>query len=381
MFHVLRATVCVVLLNVFIGVLTREARAVSPNPLENAYWRFEEGPASADVPADGHDPVLDSINQNHLDVFDAGVAPNYTPNVAPTPLKSGAANNLALAFTPNNDLITLFDDNNLGRGGLGKNINNGILQADGGFTIEAAFRPDALGAFQAIIGKEGQPIDAANLPTLALKIRDNNLLQFEQYDGAKNLVSVSSINTLNSGQWYYAAAVNDGSQLSLYLDSNDGNGYILQGSTAVDKPLYQGDGGYDTPTSGDWSQSWTVGRGQFDGNAADFFTGIIDEVRISNAALSPSDFLFATSPVGVSGDYNNDGVVNSADYVLWRQGGPLANEFDNPGTVDQGDYTYWRSRFGATSGLGAGQTVPEFSTGLLAVLAALSMLGCKRTRC
>jgi hypothetical protein len=46
------------------------------------------------------------------------------------------------------------------------------------------------------------------------------------------------------------------------------------------------------------------------------------------------------------GDYNNNGTVDAADYVLWRDGGPLANEVDTPGTVNQADYTEWRARFG-----------------------------------
>jgi hypothetical protein len=69
---------------------------------------------------------------------------------------------------------------------------------------------------------------------------------------------------------------------------------------------------------------------------------------------------------GVPGDYNGNGVVDGADYVLWRNGGPLQNEVDNPGTVNAADYTAWRSRFGNTSGSGAGlggaAGVPEPAT-------------------
>jgi hypothetical protein len=76
-----------------------------------------------------------------------------------------------------------------------------------------------------------------------------------------------------------------------------------------------------------------------------------------------------TALVGVLGDYNNNGIVDAADYVLWRNGGPLANESDMPGTVNQADYTFWRSRFGATSGSGTAlnaANVPEpASLGLL----------------
>ena len=65
---------------------------------------------------------------------------------------------------------------------------------------------------------------------------------------------------------------------------------------------------------------------------------------------------------GVQGDYNNNGQVDAADYVLWRNGGPLTNEVDTPGTVNAADYTAWRARFGKTSGSGAGAdfaNVPE----------------------
>jgi hypothetical protein len=84
-----------------------------------------------------------------------------------------------------------------------------------------------------------------------------------------------------------------------------------------------------------------------------------------------------TPPVGgVLGDYNNNGAVDAADYVLWRNGGPLQNEGDTPGTVNQADYTFWRSRFGATSGigtsLGATTAVPEPRSLVLCLCAVLA---------
>ena len=82
-----------------------------------------------------------------------------------------------------------------------------------------------------------------------------------------------------------------------------------------------------------------------------------------------------TPPAGVPGDYNNNGTVDAADYVLWRKGGPLANEVDTPGTLNAADYTAWRTRFGNSgSGSGAGTSahaaVPEPSTLVLMILAA-----------
>jgi hypothetical protein len=75
---------------------------------------------------------------------------------------------------------------------------------------------------------------------------------------------------------------------------------------------------------------------------------------------------------GVPGDYNNNGAVDAADYVLWRNGGPLENEGDTPGTVNQADYEFWRARFGATSGGAAAlsaATVPEPASAALMLCA------------
>jgi hypothetical protein len=70
--------------------------------------------------------------------------------------------------------------------------------------------------------------------------------------------------------------------------------------------------------------------------------------------------------VGVSGDYNANGIVDAADYVLWRNGGPLQNEVATIGTVTADDYAAWRARFGNTAGSGSGMltaaTVPDPAT-------------------
>lgn len=59
----------------------------------------------------------------------------------------------------------------------------------------------------------------------------------------------------------------------------------------------------------------------------------------------------------LAGDYDGNGVVNAADYVMWR---------NNPGAFGgtPGGYNTWRANFGATSGSGSGsglgaQAVPE----------------------
>jgi hypothetical protein len=88
-------------------------------------------------------------------------------------------------------------------------------------------------------------------------------------------------------------------------------------------------------------------------------------------------------PQGVPGDYNGNGVVDMADYVLWRKGGPLQNEVNTVGTVDASDYTAWRSRFGNTSGSGSGlgaAQVPEPRWLSLAMLGMVGMTLLRRPR-
>lgn len=89
------------------------------------------------------------------------------------------------------------------------------------------------------------------------------------------------------------------------------------------------------------------------------------------------------SNAGVAGDYNNDGTVNAADYVLWRKGGPLANEVADVGTISAADYTEWRARFGNPAGSGASLgsgAVPEPSTVWMLLMGAIAWKGCARRR-
>jgi hypothetical protein len=75
-----------------------------------------------------------------------------------------------------------------------------------------------------------------------------------------------------------------------------------------------------------------------------------------------------TPPAGVAGDYNGNGIVDAADYVVWRKGGTLQND-PTPG-IQPADYTFWRSRFGQVTGSGSGlagtANVPEPTTVFLA---------------
>jgi hypothetical protein len=107
-----------------------------------------------------------------------------------------------------------------------------------------------------------------------------------------------------------------------------------------------------------------------------------DGKKLFNAAFTWA----AEDPAGaVPGDYNGNGTVDAADYVLWRDGGPLMNEVHNSGTVTAEDYNEWRARFGNTAApaLGIGtSSVPEPAALVAASIgtAWVVLVACTRSR-
>ncbi len=117
------------------------------------------------------------------------------------------------------------------------------------------------------------------------------------------------------------------------------------------------------------------GDGQFDG---------LDVPQLAPGlawAVAPGDVAYfltvVAAPSILAGDYNDDGVVDTVDYIVWRKGletqAPLPNETASPNVVDSADYDEWRANFGATSASGsshlASRGIPEPATVcLLAIL-------------
>jgi hypothetical protein len=80
---------------------------------------------------------------------------------------------------------------------------------------------------------------------------------------------------------------------------------------------------------------------------------------------------------GIAGDYNNNGTVDAADYVVWRDNLNTNNTLPNDpngGTVDTDQFNTWRANFGKTTGGGSSLTaVPEPSSAVAVILAALGI--------
>jgi hypothetical protein len=93
------------------------------------------------------------------------------------------------------------------------------------------------------------------------------------------------------------------------------------------------------------------------------------DLRGENVLERMRDFLVKIFVPELQGDYNQNGVVDAADYSVWRKGLGTTYTYD--------DYNIWRAHFGETVGSGSlsSVTVPEPATALLLlVLGAIAGL-------
>jgi hypothetical protein len=87
---------------------------------------------------------------------------------------------------------------------------------------------------------------------------------------------------------------------------------------------------------------------------------------------------------GLPGDYNGNGIVDSADYTLWRHrlGSQVSLPNDNTPGVGPDDYDRWKKHFGTTSDslVSAAHSVAEPGCASLLVLGAV-LFGCRQFCC
>ena len=133
------------------------------------------------------------------------------------------------------------------------------------------------------------------------------------------------------------------------------------------------------------------------GNPADPADDVVNVIGVStidelvpgfdNSIIGSGDYILQLTYGGgkLPGDYNADGVVDAADYTVWRDTfgsmSDLAADGDGSGTVDAADYDIWRQNFGAGAGgfVNNAEAVPEPTTATL-IAAALVLIGMARSR-
>jgi hypothetical protein len=275
-----------------------------------AYWRFEEGPADGLVVhagADGafHGTVRDgSGNGNHLSAWTqggyAGFA--YRTNVASGRVPQfGWTNRFSVQNTGNYPAMFTSAQHSRPSG-----INlDAILPVQ--FTVEASYRAVASGGYRTVVGRDARNVSRSdpNLAAFYLQVRpdDSVAVVFTDVSGYTHRAFSPPgwVYGISPGgaeaPWYHLAAVSDGNTLKLYVNNLLVASTDLVASGSPNRALVRGSG-----TGPDWvAGAWSVGRGLYAGVHTDRAYGFIDEVRISDRALEPGEFLFAPRPVASMG--------------------------------------------------------------------------------
>jgi hypothetical protein len=180
-----------------------------------------------------------------------------------------------------------------------------------------------------------------------------------------------------------AGALDTFSWISIDGVTPTGQGWDPSGGSNANQlfELYLPDGGYTLPANGELS----IGRAF---NPAVFGAGNPGDLEfafgLASGVFLTGQVTYVTGVPGVAGDYNQNGTVDAADYVVWRNSEGQTT-LPNRGTgitgpVGSADYQFWRSRFGATSaaGGGIGAGVPEPSTATVLVIAIVAMRWIRR---
>jgi len=291
-----------------------------------AYWRFEDGVNGQKHNGDQDDFYKDiSGNGNHLSSWHAGARPAATDSLPfSTVPQFKTENKLGIDFVPNQDICSFGT----------KQINSYAFTA--GWTIECSVKFKTLNEWhwQVPVGKAGKKGDVSGWtgPDLPFSFKicgDPNWNEFRKpllnfVDNNGNIRWIWGNEVLTVGKWYDFAATYDNATAKFYIKEESDDNYVLHNSISVP----------DGANFGQWNNEWCVGRGTWDGNAADFADAVIDEVRISDIALDSSYFLTtenkelpllyltnnnATVDYGVSnytiGGTNNTKVVGIMDWA------------------------------------------------------------------
>ena len=89
-------------------------------------------------------------------------------------------------------------------------------------------------------------------------------------------------------------------------------------------------------------------------------------------------------PTTNDADFNNDGVVNGTDFLIWQRGfgaasSHAAGDADGSGTVNTADLVWWKTTFGTAGAASSLAAVPEPSSIVLSGV-GLFAVGAMRRR-
>ncbi|MFP6610701.1 MAG: LamG-like jellyroll fold domain-containing protein [Pirellulales bacterium] len=307
------------------GGKTSGARPAENNFLSPtlAHWRFEDDLMDEPIPVNNGLPatVDSSPNQNQLYAHHEGSVPTFSKDTSAATLRgSGAENKQSLDVTadPVDGQTARYLKTAPSYVRPARDV--GCVQLEK-WTVEAAFKLNDLTGRHVLLCKSGQP---PQVPEAAFELAVDaagKKIQITAIDqtGAKRTASSLGELSLVAGGWYHVAAICDGENLLLLVDApGDGRGYLQQQSVPFEGSLIDSFG------------QWWIGCGCSVGEPAGSSAALIDEIRISGAALPEADLLFH----GTAEQYAQEKAA-APPTVATTDGGPKApnpTEPPDPGT-------------------------------------------------
>jgi YD repeat-containing protein len=144
------------------------------------------------------------------------------------------------------------------------------LNITGSITLEAWIKINALGAPRAVISREAFQQSGTG-GGYRLLITDTGRVRLDLFQTHNTYVNLSGAATITTGVWHHVAGVFNGTQMRVYLNG------VLDGSLSTTSG----------PTTG--TGTFHIGRFSYSFNPY-YFNGLIDDARVSNAALYTSNF-------------------------------------------------------------------------------------------
>jgi hypothetical protein len=218
-------------------------------------------------------------------------------------------------------------------------------------------------------------------PTHSLELIDNNATRSEEWRTYAATIPDGTNRTLDL-RWFWKYNIAAGSEFQARLRlSND--------------PVF----GVDL-TNPATEYIFTISAGSTDFSMFETSIAIADAIRSFDLTFITGGLIGATGSMYIddisvalrtsvqilAGDYNNNGIVDAADYVVWRKNQGTTNTLPNDplgGTVGLEHYNQWRANFGATAGLGTSAAIvpePSVSGSLLIMMALVSSARCTRAQ-
>jgi hypothetical protein len=256
-----------------------------------AYWRFEEGTNG-----------IHQANNDGYYVDSSGNSNDMSTSI--NVVRSIATNNVPFAFVPateqTNTMARKFSgtadkpDNNIGTFGAEttpKPIESAVLT---NFTVECMAKPFNID-WMCPVSKDGMPgwlknheLNQLFVIKFETAIDGINCISAAFYDANTNLISLETSWSYETGKWYQIAVEYQTNTAFLYIKRDGEVDYVLEDVATTSLPA-----GYPLISGGLLTQTypWTIGRGMHGGIARDGFSGIIDEVRISDTALPVELFI------------------------------------------------------------------------------------------